>query len=114
MDILPIVGQRVQVGPVYKYENPGRKATVLAVFPDNGWATVQFDDAEDPDLFKIAALELVQEQDRRWPRPWKQTSLLIEDADGREVLHLGGLRIDGDEAVELGKLIVAAVNGSQT
>ena len=95
---------------------PPRKGRCVSVFElaesDDMWACVKWDDAAEPSVCKVAALEVIPTEDIRWPRPWTQHAFLVTDARGREVLHFGGItpKRDGSELEALVGLIVEAVN----
>ena len=105
-----LTGQRVRIKQ--QWCDAGRTGDCLAVVMDldQPWAVVKWDDEDDPYIHKTDGLEIIPEADRRWPRPWKAKSLMIVDAQGQTVIHLGGLRRDPYEITDLVLLIVEAVN----
>src|SRR5271155_559767 len=94
----------------------GRKGRCLALVEmaesDHVWAVVKWDDEDDPDNQKAQSLEVIPEEDVRWPRPWNRVGFMITDRSGREVVNLGGTQshIGSSNLEALCVLIVESVN----
>ena len=117
MNIEPKQRIRIKAG----WDWAGRKGRCLAVVElaesDKVWIVVKWDDEDDPGNYEARGLEVIPDEDIRWPRPWNQSTFSIRDAKGRQVIHLGGayegvviLGKDADELAAIGSLIVEAVN----